>query len=186
MVLVVLVMVVVVAVLEVLMLMVVVVVVVVVVVLGGVMVVVVVVKLLLLRGNQNVVQKRSRRIMLQLRCNACVHCVILSRRMQVGESFFPCDLPEEASLSLAEAVSECAKDSSLPKTEEGKMGREALEELVSAACEAGPVEGNGVVAVREAAQVIKKCFADGLAEEKEKVGVVIVVVLGGVVVVGCL
>lgn len=89
----------------------------------------------------------------------------------MGESFFPCELPEEATLALAEAVSECAKDSSLPKSDEGKMGREALEELVSAACEAGPVEGNGVVAVREAAQAVKKCFSDGLAEEKEKVSV---------------
>lgn len=106
--------------------------------------------------------------------------------MQVGESFFPCELPEEASLALAEAVSECAKDSSLPKNDEGNMGREALEELISAACEAGPVEGNGVAAVREAAQAVKKCFGDGLAEEKEKVGDmdVVAVAVQAVVVVG--
>lgn len=49
------------------------------------------------------------------------------------------------------------------------MSREALEGLVSAACEAGPVEGAGAVAVREAAGAVKKSFADALAEEKEKV-----------------
>ncbi|CAM9690385.1 unnamed protein product, partial [Hapterophycus canaliculatus] len=54
-----------------------------------------------------------------------------------------------------------------------------LEALVSAACEAGPVEGAGAVAVREAAAAVKKSFADALAEEKEKVSA-----LGGLYVVG--
>lgn len=40
---------------------------------------------------------------------------------------------------------------------------------MSAACEAGPVEGAGAVAVREAAAAVRKSFADALAEEKEKV-----------------
>lgn len=40
---------------------------------------------------------------------------------------------------------------------------------MSAACEAGPVEGTGAVAVREAATAVKKSFADALSEEKGKV-----------------
>lgn len=51
------------------------------------------------------------------------------------------------------------------------MSREALESLVSAACEAGPVEGIGAEGVREAATAIKTCFGEALKEEREKVGV---------------
>lgn len=94
---------------------------------------------------------------------------------QVGENFSPCELPEDASSALAEAISACKNDASLFTAAEdgeaesdGKISRDALEALVSAACEAGPVEGAGAV-VREAAAAVKKSFADALAEEKEKV-----------------
>ncbi|CAM9736693.1 unnamed protein product [Pylaiella littoralis] len=94
---------------------------------------------------------------------------------KVGENFFPCDLLEEALSALEKAIAVCKEDS----PGEEKMSREALEGLVSAACEAGPVEGAGAVAVREAAAAVKKSFADALAEEKEKV-----LELGGLYVVG--
>lgn len=64
---------------------------------------------------------------------------------------------------LQEAVAACSKDDSC------KMSRETLERLVSAACEVGPVEGEGIEAVREAAVAVKECFRDALKEEKEKV-----------------
>ncbi|CAB1117787.1 unnamed protein product [Ectocarpus sp. CCAP 1310/34] len=110
---------------------------------------------------------------------------------KVGENFFPCELPEEASSALEEAIAACKGDSALfasdnDSSDAGKLlSREALEGLVSAACEAGPVEGDGAVAVREAATAIKKSFADALSEEKEKVNCAQVVLeLGGLYVVG--
>ncbi|CAM9543619.1 unnamed protein product, partial [Ectocarpus sp. 4 AP-2014] len=104
---------------------------------------------------------------------------------RVGENFFPCELPEEASSALEKAIAACKGDSALfasdnDSSDSGELlSREALEGLVSAACEAGPVEGTGAVAVREAATAVKKSFADALSEEKEKV-----LELGGLYVVG--
>ena len=101
--------------------------------------------------------------------------VVLFSWPQVGENFFPCELPEEACSLLQEAVTACAKDDSLLADSNGdqvgKMSRETLEKLVSAACEAGPVEGGGIESVREAAVAIKECFRGALKEEKEKVRV---------------
>lgn len=90
---------------------------------------------------------------------------------KVGDNFFPCELPEEASSALAEAVSACKEDAALFEggEEAETLSRDALEGLVSAACEAGPVEGKGAVAVRAAAAAVRKSFVDALAEEKEKV-----------------
>lgn len=96
---------------------------------------------------------------------------------QVSENFFPCELSEEGSSALTEAISACKQDASLfassAEGDEGersdKLSREDLETLVSAACEAGPVKGDGAEAVREAAIAVKKCFGDALKEEKEKV-----------------
>lgn len=68
---------------------------------------------------------------------------------------------------LQEAVAACSKDEA--GSNSGLMSRENLERLVSAACEVGPVEGEGIEAVREAAVAIKECFRDALKEEKEKV-----------------
>ncbi|CBN74990.1 preprotein translocase subunit SecA [Ectocarpus siliculosus] len=104
---------------------------------------------------------------------------------KVGETFFPCELPEDASSALEKAIAACKGDSALFASDNDSidagelLSREALEGLVSAACEAGPVEGAGAVAVREAATAVKKSFADALSEEKEKV-----LELGGLYVVG--
>lgn len=99
--------------------------------------------------------------------------VVLFSWPQVGEKFFPCELPGEACSSLQEAVAACSKDEALlggsNSGQVGKMPRETLERLVSAACEVGPVEGEGIEAVREAAVAIKECFRDALKEEKKKV-----------------
>eukprot|EP00752_Nemacystus_decipiens_P005037 g4574.t2 len=80
---------------------------------------------------------------------------------KVGENFFPCEIPEEASSALEVAISACKGDATLfdgkgagSEGDQAKLSREALEGLVSAACEAGPVEGTGAVAVREAAAAV--------------------------------
>lgn len=73
---------------------------------------------------------------------------------------------------MAEAITACKEDAALFESGDGEgklLSREALEALVSAACEAGPVDGAGALAVRTAAAAVRKSFADALKEEKEKV-----------------
>lgn len=110
----------------------------------------------------------------------------------MGETFYPCELPEEAVSALSEAISACTKhpnifvggiagdnddrdgddgDAAAGGDTSGRrlLSREALEGLVSSACEAGPVEGEGVLAVREAAVAVKDCFGEALKEERKQV-----------------
>lgn len=100
--------------------------------------------------------------------------------LQVGDKFYPCELSEDASEALAEAIASCRNDPTLEaasapsqaddaKEVKRRMSRDGLEALVSAACEAGPVSGEGAGAVREAAIEVKECFAEALKEEREKV-----------------
>ncbi|CAM9840260.1 unnamed protein product, partial [Choristocarpus tenellus] len=92
----------------------------------------------------------------------------------VGATFYPCDISDDAAAALATATEAC-----LRAMEPGSVPREALEELVSAASEAGPVSGEAAEAVRSAIREVRVSFASSLEEEKKEV-----LDLGGLYVVG--